>query len=178
MMNPFIQLCAPPEHATMMQKIIAAESGGNSLAIHDNKTGKSYFPDNLSEALAIASKLMADKNASIDLGLAQINSRNLPRFNASLADAFDPCSSIKMGSMIYAEGLKNAVSAGLSGDAAIRAALSQYNTGRLNSTVGAAYASRVLGGRAIVAVNIQNIQNAPILVDLKGNTNILVSFNP
>jgi type IV secretion system protein VirB1 len=177
MMNPFIQLCAPPEHAAMMQKIIAAESGGNSLAIHDNKSGKSFFPNNLSEALAIARKLMAQKDASVDLGLAQINSRNLPRFNASLEDAFDPCSSIKMGSTIFAEALQNARNAGLSGDAAIRAALSQYNTGRLNSTVGAAYASGVLGGRAIVAVNIQNIQNAPILVDLKSN-NILVSFNP
>ena len=175
MMSPFIQLCAPPEHATMMQKIIVAESGGNSLAIHDNRSGKSYFPNNLSEALAIAQRLMADKNASIDLGLAQINSKNLKRFNASLEDAFDPCSSVKMGSVIFAEALQNAKSAGLTGDAAIRAALSQYNTGRLNSSIGAAYASRVLGGRAIVAVNVQN---APILVDLKGNTGILVSFNP
>jgi type IV secretion system protein VirB1 len=159
----------------VMEKIVTAESGGNSLAIHDNGTGQSYFPETLTDAVAIASKLLKNRDASVDLGLAQINSRNLARFGATLQDAFDPCSSVKMGATIYAEGLQAAVSAGLSSDAAVRAALSRYNTGRLDSSVGASYASRVLGGHAIVATNVKT---APILVDLASSgAGILVSFN-
>lgn len=173
-MQPFVQLCAPPEHAPVMEKIVAAESGGKSLAIHDNRTGRSYFPETLADAMAVASKLLKRKDASLDLGLAQINSRNLARFGATLQDAFDPCSSVKMGAVIYAEGLQAAMSAGLSGDAAVRAALSRYNTGRLDGSVGASYAARVLGGHAVVVVNVKR---ASILVDLASSgAGILVTF--
>lgn len=173
-MNPIIALCAPPEHVAIMEKIVAAESGGRALAIHDNRSGRSYFPETVAEAIAIASKLLKQRDASVDLGLAQINSKNLARFNATVSDAFDPCSSIQMGAAIYAEGLQAAVSMGLSGDTAVRAALSRYNTGRLDGSVGAAYAARVLGGHAVVVVNVKR---ASILVDLASSgAGILVTF--
>ena len=74
---------------------------------------------------------------NVDMGLAQINSKNLPALGLTVEQVFDPCTNIAAGANILAAGYARTGSLG--------GALSMYNTGRSDSTIGAAYAQKVFG---------------------------------
>jgi len=98
--------------------IIRVESGGNPQAIN-----------------------RANRNGTTDFGMMQINSFHLPRLAAHGVDErvllSHPCKNIAIGADVLAQGL--AATGGV-----LTQALSMYNTGRPDSSVGAAYAARVL----------------------------------
>ena len=134
--------CAPQVSVVTMAAIVKQESGGNPLALHDNTTGKSYRPDNLDEAAKLAADLIKQGH-SVDIGLAQINSRNLPSLNLSVNQALDPCTNIHAAQKILLRGWKQS-----GGD--LRAALSAYNTGNTGSSAGEKYAARVFGQAGVM----------------------------
>jgi type IV secretion system protein VirB1 len=74
------------------------ESGGDTLAIHDNRSGRTYRPQDATEAISIARILLAKPDASTDLGLMQINSRNLSWLGLTIETAFDGCASVRAAS--------------------------------------------------------------------------------
>jgi type IV secretion system protein VirB1 len=83
---------------------------------------------------------------SVDMGLVQINSKNLPALGLTVEQVFDPCTNMAAGAHILATGYQKAGSLG--------GALSIYNTGRPDSTVGANYAqSSIWTGRGKGASN-------------------------
>jgi type IV secretion system protein VirB1 len=96
-------------------KIIAAEamieSGLDPLAIHDNTTGRTFYPATVEEAMQISTQLDA-AGGNYDVGLMQISRRNFDWLHLTLATAFDPGRSIEAG-------------------AAIMVSMSRYNTGDL-----------------------------------------------
>lgn len=75
-----------------------------------------------------------------DIGMCQINKIHLDRFNLDNEDLLDEETNIEIAAKIYKWNVK-----ACNGD--IRCALSMYNTGHKNSTIGNIYASKVLRKR-------------------------------
>jgi len=102
----------------IVNAVIQVESGGNPRAIN-----------------------AANRNGTTDFGLMQINSFHLPRLaghginQSTLLDA--PCINVAVGADILAQAKRQT-------GGALAPALSIYNTGRPDSSVGAGYAARVL----------------------------------
>jgi type IV secretion system protein VirB1 len=134
-----------------MAAIVQQESGGNPLALHDNTSGKSYRPATVAEAARIARDLIAAGH-SVDIGLAQINSKNLPGLNLSVAQVLDPCQNLQAAQSVLLEGWTR------SGD--LGGTLSAYNTGKLSSPVGAAYGAKVFSKAGVTVPAIPGGQMA------------------
>ena len=148
--------CVGPAVAIETGAAVArAESGFNTLAIHDNTAGQNYAPASVSEAIAIATALRAVGN-SVDLGLMQINSANLARLDLTVADAFDPCRNMAAGARILADDYL-AGPANRDRQVRLRQALSRYNTG--DSAIGFVngYVARVqaAAGQIVPAIRLQ-----------------------
>lgn len=124
-----IALCAPAIDPSTARAVVLHESGGNPYAIHINGGGRlSRQPDSFAQAVATAGALVR-KGYSIDVGLAQINSRNLPRLGLSVAQVFNPCVNLQaMQAILVPDYLQQVQRLG-PGQQALQAALSEYNTG-------------------------------------------------
>lgn len=128
-LEQLIVQCAPNVAPTTMMAIIKVESSGNPLAINVNgKQRLARQPASVIEAVAWANWLV-DKGYSVDMGLAQVNSRHLQRFGLPPEAMFQPCYNIAAGAQILTENYANATKKFGSGQTALRAAISAYNTG-------------------------------------------------
>src|SRR3569623_1095991 len=86
--------CAPAVAPTTLAAIARAESGFDHLAIGVNGAhARRLHPASAESAAFMARRLIAD-GESVDLGLAQINSRNLAWLGLSVEDAFAPCANL------------------------------------------------------------------------------------
>jgi len=129
-----LMMCAPAVDPVTMAAVVKQESGGQPWVLNNNTTRQSATFE--SKAAAVAAAVVAVGRAeSVDMGLVQINSRNLPALGLSVDQAFDPCTNLAAGASILAAGYKKTGSLGR--------ALSIYNTGRSDSKVGLAYAQKV-----------------------------------
>lgn len=146
-----MQQCAPTIAPVTLAAVVQQESGGNPLALHDNTTGKSYKPASFAEAARLARDLIAQGH-SVDIGLAQINSRNLPRLSMTVEQVLQPCDNLRAAQAVLLDGWKR------SGD--LRATLSAYNTGRLASPVGLKYGASVYGKAGVTVPAIPGGQMA------------------
>lgn len=135
-MLELLMMCAPAVDPITMAAVIKQESGGRPWVIYNNTTKKSAAFDSKGTAVAAAVAAI-DHGDSIDMGLAQINSRNLPALGLSVDQVFDPCTNIAAGAAILAAGFQRTGS--------LTGALSTYNTGRPDSKIGADYALKVYG---------------------------------
>jgi len=119
--------CAPSVPVTTLAGVARTESGLDSWALHDNNTGASIRPGSLDQAQIDAGQLLG-RGDSVDIGLMQINSANLPALGISPAGALDPCVSLAGGASVL-----QAAYGGGDTDArqkvALLLALSRYNTG-------------------------------------------------
>lgn len=119
--------CAPDVAVSTLAAIARTESGFDPLALHDNTSPIARSPQGAAVAASIASRLIAAGH-SVDIGLMQVNSANLPALGLTVASALDPCRSIAAGAAIlagdYAGGATHAQQ-----QAALRVAISRYNTG-------------------------------------------------
>ncbi|OPX94260.1 MAG: Type IV secretion system protein virB1 [Syntrophorhabdus sp. PtaB.Bin006] len=122
--------CGPEVHPATTQAIVEVESSGNPLAIHDNDTGASYTPSTRSQAVEIATRLLARRH-SIDIGLMQINSWHLRKRRIDCDSLFDPCFNIKTGTEILAAFYRTHRQKNPSDppDLTLLKSLSSYNTG-------------------------------------------------
>ena len=136
-MTPFdlLLICAPLVAPVTMGAIVQQESGWNPLALHDNTSGISYQPQNEIEAIAIANKLIKIRH-SVDLGIGQINNKNLSWLGQTVETIFQPCSNLNAAQTILIAAWKQ------SGNN-LPGALSAYNTGKVDSSIGANYAASV-----------------------------------
>lgn len=81
--------------------IAMQESGGNPWAV--NVAGKSYLPASKADALNIVRRA---REKSFDVGLMQINSQWLRRFNISLETAMEPRNNVHLGVWILASAIR------------------------------------------------------------------------
>ena len=136
-----IRQCAPAVAPSTMAAIVQVESGGDPLAIGDNTTKRSYYPRNRATAERLARRLLGAGHL-LDVGIAQIDSRNFAGFGVTAHTIFDPCTNLSVGARILSGDYAFAARRYGDGQVALRHAIGMYNTGRLNA--GASYIARVL----------------------------------
>lgn len=135
--------CAPQVAAVTMMAIVKVESGGNPLALNVNGPRRlARQPQSKAEALAWAEWLIS-RGYSIDMGLAQVNSGNLRRLGTNIQAMFDPCTNLAAGASILSSEYAGAARRLGSGQGALRAALSAYNTGNHRAGFTNGYVARV-----------------------------------
>lgn len=129
--------------------VIQVESGGNPLAVNVNGLPRSLRipkPSNLDEAAQIAEAFI-EAGYTVDMGLMQINSRNLGPLGLSVRSVFDPHINMRAGCSILAGNYDRAVGRFGAGQQALLAALSAYNTGNFSDGFRNGYIRRYFSGR-------------------------------
>lgn len=144
-----LRSCAPAVDPTTLLAVIAVESGGDPLAVNINR-GARVHPRTVEDAVATAEAAI-EAGYSVDLGLMQVNSRNLDALGATVAAMFDPCANVHAGAVVLTDAYAAAVRAYGEGQPALRAALSAYNTGDFARGFSNGYVARYYRGTAAPA---------------------------
>jgi type IV secretion system protein VirB1 len=128
MLAPALLACAMMVHPVTLNAVVGVESGFNPVAIHINGIDDKDqpHPKDAAEAAAIAHRAIAS-GRNVDLGLAQVNSRNLA--GRTVEQVLDPCTNLHVGGTILAAFYAKAVRALGEGQDALKAALSTYHSG-------------------------------------------------
>lgn len=147
--------CGPSVHVDTLAAIVQAETRFDTLAIHDNTTGRTYHPATPAEAVRIATDLVTVQHHSADLGLMQVNSGNLAGLGVSITDTFDPCKSIAAGASVLVAGYQQPAT-GTDAQPALLRALSRYNTGDPGRGFTNGYVQRVqlAAGQVVPAIRL------------------------
>lgn len=144
------QACAPQVAPQTLAAIAYAESRFNPIAIGVNRGPRpARQPRDAAEAAKVARELLL-RGANLDLGVAQINSDNLDWLGLSVEDAFDPCRNLAAAGVVLSAGYHAAP--GADRQAALRVALSRYNTGHPERGFRNGYVARV--ERAAVTIGV------------------------
>lgn len=121
--------CAPSVAVETLLSVAKVESGFNPLAIGVNgKPAITVRAKSKGEAIARASGLIK-AGRSVDLGVAQINSRNLQWLGLSVEAAFDPCRNLAASARVLQDGYGRGAQRRGGEQHALLTALSYYNTG-------------------------------------------------
>lgn len=139
--------CAPNVAPSTIQSIIQVESSGNPLAINVNGGKLHREPSDAADAAELAREYI-DKGYSVDMGLMQVNSRNLSWLGFSVEEMFEPCTNITAGAQVLANFYSDARGKYADEQSALRAALSAYNTGSFSRGFNNGYVSRYFAGGA------------------------------
>ena len=140
--------CAPSVAIATIAAVVSHESRRNPFAIGVNGgTRISRQPANKTEAVELANKLLG-MGLSIDLGLAQINSKNLSWLGLSLREVFEPCTNLGAASRILQDGYGRSDAGRVGEQAALKTALSYYNTGDPIRGISNGYVGKVTAAAA------------------------------
>lgn len=143
------RVCAPTVSATTLAAIVMVESGGEPLAIGVNGPRPQHFqPRDKAEAIAVAQRLLAT-GANFDVGLGQINVRNLAPLSLSIDGAFDPCRNLSAAATVLSADYAGADQA-RGNQAALRVSLSRYNTGDAERGFRNGYVAKVTAAARLV----------------------------
>jgi type IV secretion system protein VirB1 len=102
------------------------------------------------DAAALARAAIA-AGYSVDLGLMQVNSRNLSMLGYTVEEMFEPCTNLKAGATILTANYTTAAARHGDGQEALRAALSAYNTGNFRNGFLNGYVAKYYGPQAVRA---------------------------
>jgi type IV secretion system protein VirB1 len=161
--------CAPSLDQGTLLSVVKVESGFEPLAIGVNTTpSRRLAPASREQAIDAASKLLA-AGANIDLGLGQINSRNLTRLGLTVSDVFDPCINLAMSAKIIIEGYGRSSPRPGQERQALLTALSLYNTGHPRRGFENGYVARVVSAAG---------QLAPAIAAIKASASEPMSLQP
>ena len=144
-----VALCAPNVAPTTLLAIIQAESAGVPYAVHVNGPWVAT-PANRDEGVRVA-KWAISAGYTVDLGLMQVNSRNLPSLGLSVEDALDPCTNVWAGAVILSANYAAISRRHRLDERALLDALSAYNTGNVRRGFANGYVGRVLEMNRLLA---------------------------
>jgi type IV secretion system protein VirB1 len=119
--------CAPSVAPETVLAIIRTESSGEQFALNVNGGSQPARQTSAAYAAATARRYAA-AGYSVDLGLGQINSRNMRWLGLTWETVFDPCPNVAALARVLTTNY-NSVKAGRDPQTALRVALSMYNTG-------------------------------------------------
>jgi type IV secretion system protein VirB1 len=139
--------CAANIAPATLEAVIQVESRGDPLLLHVNGLGaaRPRQPLNAKEAAQLARRYIA-QGYSVDLGLMQVNSRNLAALGYTVEQVLDdPCTNIRAGAAVLTADYAAAVRTHGDGQLALQAALSAYNTGDFYRGFGNGYVARYYG---------------------------------
>jgi type IV secretion system protein VirB1 len=128
-----ILACAPNVAPSTIKEIVRVESGYNPVALNVNKRNGVGYPipnkiKSTREAVR-ASRAAIAAGHTVDMGYMQINSSNLKKLGYTVEDMFNPCKNLAAGAKILENAYLEALRKYGNKQAALRAALSVYNTG-------------------------------------------------
>jgi type IV secretion system protein VirB1 len=155
--------CAPTVAPETLLSVVQVESRFEPLAIGVNGSPRIVVaPTSADDAVAKAGALIA-AGRSIDLGLAQINSKNLSWLGLSLAEVFEPCTNLRAAARILQDGYARSDAVRVGEQAALQTALSYYNTGHPIRGFTNGYVGKVTSaaGRIVPAIGGASEANLP-----------------
>jgi len=149
---PALLACAANVAPVTLEAIIRVESRGNPLALFVNRyAGRQPRPATIAEATSVAENFIA-LGYSVDLGLLQINSRNLAGLGYTIEQALDLCTNIRGGAAILTANYAEAARGRGEGQEALKAALSAYNTGSFFRGFANGYVAKYYGSNGVPAL--------------------------
>lgn len=155
--------CAPTVAPETLLSIVSVESGFEPLAIGVNGTPRVVVTaTSPAEATAKAAALIA-QGRSVDLGLAQINSRNLVPLGLDVATAFDPCRNLAASARLLTRDYGRSAPHQVGAQAALRATLSYYNSGDARRGLVNGYVAKVTAaaGHVVPAIAVASAAESP-----------------
>ena len=151
--------CAPSVAPETVLAIIQTESSGEPFALNVNG-GRQPAPQSTAADAAAAAQRYVAAGYSVDLGLGQINSRNMRWLGLTWENVFDPCTNVAALARVLTSNY-NAVKAGRDPQAALRVALSMYNTGSQTRGFRNGYVAKVIGNAGVANTGITLAQALP-----------------
>ncbi len=139
--------CAPNVAPQTVLAIVQTESRGRPFAINVNGASQPPASTSAASAVATAQRYVA-AGYSVDLGLGQINSRNMRWLGLTWETVFDPCTNIAALGAVLTSNF-NSVKAGRDPQTALRVALSMYNTGSQTRGFRNGYVGKVIGNAGV-----------------------------
>lgn len=139
--------CAPSVAPETVLAIIQTESSGEQFALNVNGGRQPARQSNAGNAAATAQRYVAS-GYSVDLGLGQINSRNMRWLGLTWDTVFDPCTNVAALARVLKTNY-NSVKAGRDPQTALRVALSMYNTGSQTRGFRNGYVAKVVGNAGV-----------------------------
>lgn len=135
--------CAPSVHPATLSAVVKTESSYRAYAININGSRQlPRQPANQAEAIATAEYLLAN-GYNFDSGLGQINSTNVRKFGMAWTEVFEPCANLAAAARVLTECFVRASDGESNDQAALRNALSCYNTGSFTRGHANGYVGRV-----------------------------------
>ncbi len=134
--------CAPNVAPQTVAAIVQTESHGRPFALNVNGGSQPPVQTNAASAAATAQRYIA-AGYSVDLGLGQINSRNMRWLGLTWETVFDPCTNVAALGRVITQNY-NAAIAGRDPQSALRVALSLYNTGSSSRGFRNGYVAKVV----------------------------------
>jgi type IV secretion system protein VirB1 len=166
--------CAPSVAPETVLAIIQTESSGEQFALNVNGGRQPARQSNAADAAATARRYVA-AGYSVDLGLGQINSRNMRWLGLTWENVFDPCTNVAALARVLTTNY-NSVKAGRDPQTALRVALSMYNTGSQTRGFRNGYVAKVVGNAGVAsAPALYSVEIPPVAtvatasVDLREN---------
>lgn len=141
--------CAPTVAPETVLAIVQTESSGDPFALNVNGGRQPARQTNAADAAATAQRHVA-AGYSVDLGLGQINSRNMRWLGLTWENVFDPCTNIAALGFVLTSNY-NAVKTGRDPQSALRVALSMYNTGSQTRGFQNGYVAKVVSKAGVVS---------------------------
>lgn len=139
--------CAPNVAPQTVAAIVQTESHGRPFALNVNGGSQPAAQINAVNAAATAQRYIA-AGYSVDVGLGQINSRNMRWLGLTWETVFDPCTNIAALGRVLTHNYSAAI-AGRDPQTALRVALSLYNTGSSSRGFRNGYVAKVVGNAGI-----------------------------
>lgn len=151
--------CVPQVHPTTMSAIVAVESKASAYIIADSGPAhlpwaqrktmlRSFDPPTKEEAVRIVETLLKQGHL-VDIGVSQVNVRNIAPSGVSIGDAFDPCTNLRLGGQVLVAFYLDALKKFRAPDKALLAAISAYNTGSFVNGFGNGYVQKVVNASRV-----------------------------
>jgi type IV secretion system protein VirB1 len=158
--------CAANIAPATLEAVIQVESRGDPLLVYVNGLGAAQprRPADAKEAAELARRYIA-QGYSVDLGLMQVNSRNLAALGYTVEQVLDdPCTNIRAGAAVLTSDYAAAVRTQGDGQPALQAALSAYNTGDFHRGFANGYVARYYGpgGIPVLASKVSSVGAVPV----------------
>lgn len=168
--------CAPNVAPQTVLAIVHTESRSQPLALNVNGAKQPARPKNIVDAIATAQRYVA-AGYSVDLGLGQINSRNMRRLGLTWDTVFDPCTNIAALGRVLSENYRS-VADGRHPQTALRLALSMYNTGSPSRGFRNGYVAKVVGNaRETDGPSVVRREDPPSLAEVIDPRSAIVGEN-
>ena len=140
--------CASGVAPSTIAAVVHTESKGYQFALNVNGVARQPArPTNAIDAARVARNYIA-QGYSVDLGLGQINSKNMRALGLTWDRVFDPCTNLGAAGKVLS-GNYHQVRDGRMPQEALRVALSMYNTGSKTRGFHNGYVGRVLNNAGV-----------------------------